>query len=104
MAGSYVSGAAWAFVRNGNTWTYANCCHPSEPTIQFGVSLALSPLAAIFGAGGAAYVLPRGSSEYIKLVPSHSEDGGFGFSVALSRDTALVGAPSSAAYVFRTVP
>jgi len=113
------SAGASVFVRSGSTWTEQQKLFPGDggPGGGFGVSAALSGDTAIVGqanqqtktAPGAAYVFVRSGStwtEQQKLVPDDSADWDqFGIAVALSGDTALVGAwapftNTGAVYVF----
>ena len=101
----WTAGAS-VFVRSGSTWTEQQKLFPGDggPGGGFGVSAALSGDTAIVGqanqqaqtAPGAAYVFVRSGStwtEQQKLVPDDSADWDqFGIAVALSGDTALVGA------------
>ena len=111
------AGAAYAFVRAGDEWTQQAKLVPEDGDDgdSFGWSVALDGDTALVGAegdedphgehGGSAYVFRRRNGEWrqqAKLVP---DDGSawsrFGGSVALSRDTALVGADgANTAYVF----
>ncbi|MBN8226712.1 DUF11 domain-containing protein [Corallococcus macrosporus] len=113
------SGAAYVFVRGGTTWSQQAKLTPSDPVAfeQFSWSVALSGDTALVGAlsadantgAGAAHVFVRSGttwSEQAKLTISDPVSGRyFGESVAISGDTALVGARSNvsyagAAYVF----
>ena len=101
------SGSAYILVRNGSVWTEQAKLRPDdgEADDAFGISVALVGETALVGAwgdddggidSGAAYVFVRSGnvwSEQAKLRPSDAEgDDGFGFSVSVSGDTALVGA------------
>ncbi len=111
------SGAAYVFVRNGDVWTQQAQLVPGDDAALFGLHVALSGDTALVGApysddngtdSGAAYVFRRNGSNWTqeaKLLASDGEaDDLFGTSVALSGDTAFVGAigndDSGAAYVF----
>lgn len=118
-----LAGAAHVFVRTEHGWIEQVKLLPSdgEPFQRFGTSVALSDNMAVVGArdddtngssAGAVYVFVRdhGSwTEQAKLLASDGESGdNFGWSVSLSKGTALVGAFSDenqngragAAYVF----
>lgn len=114
-------GAVYVFTRSGSAWSLRQKLLPSDDTSGdfFGWSVALSGATAIVGAyarpfsgvyKGAAYVLARSNdvwSEQVQLTASNgAEWDSFGFAVALSGTTAVVGAPGrfvgqGAAYVFR---
>ena len=122
-------GAAYVFQRDeGGADNWGQVTKLTAPDAQvgdlFGQSVALSGDTAVVGAyekdaagpySGAAYVFQRDQggadnwAEVTKLTASGAQAGdGFGFSVALSGDTAVVGAPfedaggsdAGAAYVF----
>ena len=117
------SGSVYVFVRSGTTWTEEAKLTASDAAAEdeFGVSVALSGDTALVGASGdddagsgsgSAYVFVRNGtswSQQVKLTASDAAaEDGFGASVALSGDTALVGASgddgtgvsSGSAYVF----
>jgi hypothetical protein len=117
------SGAAFVFTRSGSTWTQEAELNASDAAAsdEFGFSVDIKGETAIVGAraetaggaaAGAAYTYLRtGTSwaEQDKLVAADAAaNDEFGFSVALSGDTAVVGAlvgdsgtaDSGAAYVF----
>jgi hypothetical protein len=102
------SGSAYVFVRSGGVWTEQAKLLPSDGAAGdlFGRSVALAGDTALVGAptdddqgadAGSAYVLVRSGAVWIeqaKLLPNDGEaDHNFGWSVALSGDTALVGTP-----------
>jgi hypothetical protein len=118
-------GAAYVFPFNESSWgqeVYKLTASDGKVDDLFGYSLAISGDTVIVGAPyvdvnarnrGAAYVFVRTESGWIQwqrlepLVPASSgEDSFFGYSVAISGDTAIVGAPAfapvsqGAAYVF----
>lgn len=116
------SGAAYVFVRSGNTWTQQQKLTGSEnsPFDSFGLSVAVNGntiVCGAFGNGefntitwGSAYVFTRTSNVWIetqKLAASDASDfNSFGTTVALSEDTIIVGAIgnagfSGAVYVFK---
>lgn len=115
-------GAAYVFVRSGNTWSLQTKLVPSDGVEDdmFGISVALSGNTALIGAfsqssfKGAAYIFVRNGTTWTqqaKLVASGGKvNDWFGYSVALTGDTALVGAPqgdkgtltdTGSVYVFR---
>ena len=125
-AGSF-SGSAYVFVRSGTTWSEQAKLTASDGAAAdfFGRSVAVSGDTAVIGAerdndagtnSGSAYVFVRSGttwSEQAKLTASGAAAGDlFGFSVAVSGDTAVVGAPlgdgavinSGAAYAFELAP
>ncbi|MEY3231023.1 MAG: hypothetical protein RL689_1112, partial [Planctomycetota bacterium] len=101
-------GSAYVFVRSGSTWTQQAQLTASggAASDQFGVSIALSGETAIVGANlddvganadqGSAYVFRRTGSTWSQQAQLTAADGAasdqFGWSVALSGDTAIVGA------------
>jgi hypothetical protein len=113
------SGAAYVFTRNGSTWTQQAYLKASNSGAEdwFGVSVAVSDDTVVIGApveasnaagvnsnqvdnsasySGAAYVFTRSGSTwtqqaYLKASNSEANDY-FGVSVAVSGDTALIGA------------
>ncbi len=106
------SGAAYVFVRSGTSWTEEAKLVPSDtsPGDLFGSAVAIEGDTILIGASeldpgggaepGAAYVYQRIGAAWVeqqKLVPSGATAAWrFGFSVGLSGDSALVGAPSGA--------
>jgi hypothetical protein len=106
--GTTSSGSAYVFVRDGTRWPEQAKLAASDTAADdwFGVSVALSGDTALVGANlddhaggldaGSAYVFVRNGvswSEQAKLTASDAEiRDRFGVSVALSGDTALVGA------------
>ncbi|MCZ6739421.1 MAG: PKD domain-containing protein [Actinobacteria bacterium] len=117
------SGSAYVFVRSGTTWSEQAKLTASDATAFdfFGFSVAISGDTALVGAendddagpqSGSAYVFTRSGATWTqqaKLTAADATaDDQFGFSVAISGDTALVGVhfdddagPSSgSAYVF----
>ena len=110
-------GAAYVFARSGGAWTVADVlADPGQGAFDhFGTSVALDGDTALVGAvgvhAGAAYVYARSGDNWIlqqALDDGVPADAGvndeLGTSVALSGDTAVVGAPTGptggAAYVF----
>ncbi|HEX3761692.1 MAG TPA: hypothetical protein VHW23_23500 [Kofleriaceae bacterium] len=119
--GGSALGAAYVFARSGTAWAQQAKLVPPDGVSddQFGTSVALSGDTALVGAvhhntsggrSGAAYVFVRSGTSWTlqaQLVAADAADGDqLGISVALSGDTALVGASSAganhagAAYVF----
>jgi FG-GAP repeat len=111
------SGSAYIFVRSGGGWVPQTKLTASDGAAgdQFGTSVALSGDTAIVGAygvasfSGAAYIFERNSSVWVPKAKLTAEGGKagdeFGSFVALSGDTAIVGAlkvagSSGAAYIF----
>lgn len=108
-------GAAYVFTRSSGTWIeQATLVAPVRTDgDKFGFSVALDRDTVLIGAPsaeelikgpGLAYVFVRRGAAWVHqatLTPSDSTDGdAFGFDVALSRDTALIGSQAGAAYVF----
>ncbi len=113
------SGAVYVFVRSGSIWTQQACLKASNTAAndQFGISVAISGDTVIVGAAkedskaagvngnqadnsafnsGAAYVFTRSGTNwtqqaYLKASNTGTDDQ-FGFSVAVSGDTVVVGA------------
>jgi hypothetical protein len=116
-----LTGAAYVYVQNGGVWTQEAKLVASDATTlaSFGGSVALSGNTAIVGAygwggagiyTGAVYVFVRNGSVWTQQAEMHAQDvsTGFGLSVSLDGNTALVGAwgiganrqIAGAAYVF----
>jgi hypothetical protein len=117
-------GSAYVFTRSGTIWTQQQKLTASDPAAndKFGISVALSGDTAVVGAydddhavgfnQGSAYVFTRSGivwTQQQKLTASDpAESDSFGWSVALSGDTAVVGArnddsplsDAGSAYVF----
>ncbi len=103
------AGAAYVFVRSGATWTQQAvlAAEDNRPGDHFGVAVALSGSTALVGADlarigsniyqGAAYVFVRSGTSWVQAAKLTAEDGAlndrFASALALSGDTALVGAP-----------
>lgn len=127
QAGDERQGAALVYERDGVTWRLEATLLPSDGMsgAKFGSAVASFGSKVLVGAmsdshlvpaAGSAYVFEKdaqGWSEKIKLLPDDSARSDFwGYSVALSQDTAVVGsylkkdmsrAAVGAAYVFRNV-
>ncbi len=114
---SHTSGAAYVFTRTGSSWTQQAYLKPSNPDAlsAFGASVALSDRTIVVGApgestdatgvngkpstttkpgSGAAYLFVQdgatwSQAAYLKAPSPHADDR-FGWSVALSGDTAVV--------------
>jgi len=102
------AGSAYVFTRSGGEWTQGAKLVPEDGDAgdRFGASVALAGDTALVGArsdedpngsgAGSAYVFTRSGGEWSqesKLVPEDGDGGdSFGASVALSGDTAVVGA------------
>ncbi|MBI5762535.1 MAG: thrombospondin type 3 repeat-containing protein [Planctomycetes bacterium] len=107
-AGGANAGSAYVFVRSGTTWTEQTKLTASDAATsdQFGVSVSISGDTALVGANGddhpgeadagSAYVFTRSGvtwTQQARLIASDAAAAdNFGFSVALSGDTALIGA------------
>ena len=122
--GGSASGSAYVFTRSGEVWSQQAKLTASDSATDdfFGSSVAVQGDTAVIGAdgnddegsdSGSAYVFTRSGavwSEQAKLTASDSATGDFfGWSVAISGDTALIGAhwddegsiiDSGSAYVF----
>ena len=120
--GGWDSGSAYVFVRSGGSWNQQAKLTASDPAIgdRFGWAVAVNGDTAVVGAPykgthndtGSAYVFVRSGeswSQEAKLTASGSNrERWFGYSIAISGDTAVIGAPfdnggfsySGAAYVF----
>ena len=123
-AGGVPVGAAYVFVRTGTSWTEEQQLMASDGADSdlFGTSVAIDGDTALVGAfehsvaavrSGSAYVFTRSGSTWTEQQELTPSDGGqedwFGQTVALSGDTAVVGASreetpgnldKGAAYVF----
>ena len=115
------TGAAYMFARTGTTWTEQQKLRPPDPAAGdvFGSASALSGETLVVGAplddtlgavdSGAVYVFVRSGGAWAlqqKVRPYEPAPGErFGWSVAVSGDTLVVGAPApglvGAAYVFQ---
>jgi len=117
------SGSAYVFARSGTSWTQEAklLAGDGAPGDRFGWSVSLSGDTALVGAifaadsgleSGSAYVFARSGTSWTQEAKLLAGDGAavdaFGYSVSLSGDMALVGAPddddsgseSGSAYVF----
>ena len=112
------TGAAYVFAQSGGTWTQSAELTPSDgaPDDFFGEAVAVSGTAIVVGAHqhasvtGAAYVYTESGAAWPQTSELVASDGApgdqFGVSVALSGNTAVIGAQghdsgAGAAYVFR---
>ncbi len=132
--GATTSGSAYIFQRNQgglNNWGQVTKLHASDPALydQFGYAVAISESTAVVGAwpkdgaggdrAGAVYIFekelggPNAWGQAAKLTASDSTGYElFGYSVAISGDSILVGAPADdnfgtkigAAYMFQRDP
>ena len=109
VGGNADQGSAYVFVRSGTTWSQqAQLTADDGAAVDyFGFSVALSGETAVVGAHadtvggntnqGSAYVFARGGTTWSQQAHLTADDGAagdqFGQSVALSGDTATVGAP-----------
>ncbi|ELZ29639.1 PKD domain-containing protein [Halosimplex carlsbadense 2-9-1] len=105
------TGGAYVFGRDGDGWEQAATLTASDGDDgdEFGASVALAGDRAVVGApsdedpygerAGSAYAFARSDGEWTETAKLVAEDGtvgdSFGFSVALTGATALVGAPNS---------
>jgi uncharacterized repeat protein (TIGR01451 family) len=105
----FSSGSAYVFARSGTTWTQQQKLLASDgaPFDSFGFAVAVSEDTVIVGApaddhaggdgAGSAYVFVRSGTIWTqqqKLVASDASlDDSYGWTVALSGDTAVIGAP-----------
>jgi hypothetical protein len=117
-------GAAYVFIRTGTTWTQQAKLLASDGAAydQFGCSVSVSGDTALIGAyghdsnKGSAYAFIRTGTTWTQqaelLAPDGATNDQFGFAVAISGDTALIGAhwddnndkyDSGSAYVFTRV-
>jgi len=103
-----MQGSAYVFVRSGTTWSQQQQLTASDGAAgdEFGYSVALSGETAVVGAylddvggnadQGSAYVFLRSGTTWSQQAQLTAADGAagdfFGFSVALSGETAVVGA------------
>jgi len=111
------TGAAYVFTRSGSTWSQRAKLTAADaaPSAYFGYMVALSGSTVVVGAPGrntgtgAAYVYAGSGSTWSQRAELTASDPAttayFGWSVALSGSTALVGAPGNnnytgTAYVF----
>lgn len=106
------SGAAYIYVQGSSGWPTTPTTTLSDPSATandgFGSSVAISKSTAVVGAfytnfTGAAYFFVQGSSGWPTTptttlsdpAPPQIQDAKFGYSVAVSNTTALVGAPNT---------
>ena len=117
------SGSVYVFIRNGTNWTQQAKLLASDATTNdyFGSSITLAGDTALIGAcfdndngnySGSAYVFIRTGTTWTQQAKLLASDGAqndnFGFSVSLSGDNAIIGAPwdddnadaSGSAYLF----
>ena len=107
--GAAVGGAVFEYVRSGATWSQAAEFSGSDTGLSntFGWDVALSGNTAVIGApratvgAGTAYVFVKTGTHFVqqaKLAPPNSQSADlFGYSVALSGRTTLIGAPGCCA-------
>ena len=114
----YSSGSAYIFRRKGENWVQQTKLLASDGAVDgyFGSSVAVSGNTAIVGACepeymfGSAYVFRQQGEDWVQQTKLVDPVGvswiGFGYSVAISDDMAIVGAPTwhdpGSAYVFST--
>lgn len=110
VAGKADMGQAYIFHRTGSNWTQQAVLVPSDGAVEdfFGFSVAISGDYALVGAyqhntagnadRGKAYVFVRSGAVWTQQAILIASDGAagdqFGYSVSLSGDYALIGAPS----------
>lgn len=107
--GAYSKGAAYVFKRNNGVWTETQILkpNPAVATFQFGQAVALEGDTALVGAPhfyamsqlrGKLYVFTQSGGVWTEqqlITPSDVNTYGyFGWSIAMTADTAVVGAPS----------
>ena len=114
---NYDTGAAYVYTRSGSSWSQQATLTASDGAEEdyFGCSVYVSGNTALIGAyycnscKGAVYVFTRSGSNWTQQAKLTASDGvandAFGWSVALSGDTAFIGAQNcnsfkGAAYVF----
>ncbi len=118
------AGAAYIFQRSGREWVEVAKLTASdgEASDQFSTPVAINGDTVLIGAlydddlgtdSGAAYIFQRRGREWVEVAKLTASDGEasdqFGFSVSISRDTAVIGArydddlgtDSGAAYIFQ---
>lgn len=108
-SGTFNQGAAYVFVRNGSTWSQQAqlVANDAANNDAFGWSVAVSGDTAVIGSynddvgsngdQGSAYVFVRSGSTWSQQAKLTSSNGAtndwFGYSVAVSGDRAVIGAP-----------
>lgn len=111
------TGAVYVFTHTGNTWFEQQklVAYDGATGDNFGCAVSLDGDTVVIGASGdddlgtssgSAYVYSWNGSSWIhiqKLYPSASGENFFGFSVSLSDDTVLIGAPSEGMHGFTYV-
>jgi hypothetical protein len=110
IAGNRHRGAAYVYTRTGQSWSLQQTLTASDGAAndEFGSSVAINGDTAIVGAfqatvgghqyQGAAYVFTRSGNTWAqqqKLTAGDNAAGFFGFSMAMSSDTAIIGAVNS---------
>jgi hypothetical protein len=108
---NFAKGAAYIFVRDGTTWSLQKRIEGSDAGggSLFGSAVAISGDTVVIGAPGfganfvstiqkgAAYVFERSNGNWAQQKKLEAEDGAredqFGFSVDISGNTIIVGAP-----------
>jgi hypothetical protein len=98
------TGKAYVFTRSGSNWTQQAQLEASDgaPSDCFGGTVSVYGDTALIGAythygAGSAYVFTRTGTSWVQQAELHASDGAswdaFGWSVYLSHDVALIGAP-----------
>ena len=109
--GTFKGTAAYVFKRQGTTWSQQQKLIGDTDTAGFGTSVAVSGETIVIGAPGArnsqgtAYIYEQRDGTWVRqqeLLPDNSASANwFGYSVAISGETIVVGsAGAGAAYVF----
>jgi hypothetical protein len=108
------TGAAYIFTRSGTTWSQTAALTPRTGAGGFGISVSLSGTRALIGSPtgsdgftGSGYIFTFDGATWSQTAELRAFDGeledNFGYSVSLSEDRALIGAPydnSSAGSVY----
>ncbi len=102
------SGAVYIYVKEGNQWNLQSILQPSDAqqNAHFGYSVSLDGdtlLVSSLDSGysylesytGAAYIFVRNNGVWTQQTKLGSGNGGYGYSISLSGDTAVVGQPYS---------
>lgn len=110
------SGHASVFVRSGTVWSFHATLQPAglSSIAEFGCSVAVQGDTALVGArldfdaggnfDGSAYVFTRSGTVWTQQAKLTSTGDDFGRSVALSGDTALIGAPGTDLFFPESAP
>ncbi|MBN1557262.1 MAG: tandem-95 repeat protein [Lentisphaerae bacterium] len=94
-----LKGAAYVFVRSGTAWHRQAKLSTSDAVNEFGRSVGLDDGTLIVGTSSkAAYVFVRSGTNWSQQARFTATDSGFGHSVAIGGENAMVGAHGSGAY------